>query len=160
MSRLGSPRAVLLVVTILVAILAYLQAPQSIRALVSPDKLRKLSIFSRHMGSASSSNMAPKAPIYFVSHGGVSLPPPFFSYLIRLMLTPSSQPTVQYDTKHPVFPVLQGIGREITEKVKPTAVVVFSAHWQADRNAIALNNAVDTDLIYELANHLQLIKYP
>jgi aromatic ring-opening dioxygenase catalytic subunit (LigB family) len=61
----------------------------------------------------------------------------------------SEQPNVQYDTKHPVFPVLQRIGREITEKVKPTAVVVFSAHWQAEPDSIELNSAVETDLIYE-----------
>jgi hypothetical protein len=35
------------------------------------------------------------------------------------------------------------------EKVKPKAVVVFSAHWQARRNEIYVNNAEHTDLIYE-----------
>ncbi|KAH6855199.1 Extradiol ring-cleavage dioxygenase, class III enzyme, subunit B [Chaetomium sp. MPI-CAGE-AT-0009] len=69
-----------------------------------------------------------KAPVYFFSHGG---------------------PDVQYNTTHPVYPVLQAIGKEITQKVKPKAVVVFSAHWQAEPNEIHLNNAVDTDLIYD-----------
>ncbi|KAH6630187.1 Extradiol ring-cleavage dioxygenase, class III enzyme, subunit B [Chaetomium sp. MPI-SDFR-AT-0129] len=69
-----------------------------------------------------------KAPVYFFSHGG---------------------PNVQYDTKHPAYSVLQSIGKEITRKVKPKAVVVFSAHWQAEPNKIHLNNAVDTDLIYD-----------
>jgi aromatic ring-opening dioxygenase catalytic subunit (LigB family) len=45
--------------------------------------------------------------------------------------------------------VLQAIGKEITQKVKPKAVVVFSAHWQAEPDEIHLNNAEDTDLIYE-----------
>jgi Uncharacterized conserved protein len=45
--------------------------------------------------------------------------------------------------------VLQSIGKEITQKIKPKAVVVFSAHWQAEPNEIHLNNAEKTDLIYE-----------
>ncbi|KAJ4138973.1 hypothetical protein NW765_002869 [Fusarium oxysporum] len=56
-------------------------------------------------------NAATKAPVYFFSHGG---------------------PDVQYNTKHPVYPFLQQIGREITQKVKPKAVVVFSAHWMGE----------------------------
>lgn len=54
-----------------------------------------------------------------------------------------------YETDHPVYPVLQAIGKEITQKVKPKAVVVFSAHWQAKPNLVQVNNAEDTDLIYE-----------
>lgn len=54
-----------------------------------------------------------------------------------------------YDTDHPVFPKLQEIGREITQKVKPSAVVVFSAHWQGEPNVIEVNTAENTDLIYE-----------
>lgn len=57
---------------------------------------------------------------------------------------------MQYDTKHPAYPVLQAIGKEITQKVKPTAVVVFSAHWQAEEeNTVEVNSAEHTDLIYE-----------
>lgn len=59
------------------------------------------------------------------------------------------QPTVMYEKDHPVYPVLQTIGKEITHKVKPSAVVVFSAHWQATPDHVRVNNAVDTDLIYE-----------
>lgn len=72
--------------------------------------------------------MASRAPVYFFSHGG---------------------PDVMYKKDHEVYPVLQGIGKEITQKVKPNAVVVFSAHWQGKPDLIQLNNAVDTDLIYE-----------
>ena len=35
------------------------------------------------------------------------------------------KPNIMYDVEHPVFPKLQQIGREITQKVKPAAVVVF-----------------------------------
>lgn len=61
------------------------------------------------------------------------------------------QPDVQYNTAHPAYPVLQAIGKEITQKVKPTAVVVFSAHWQPEGppDEIHVNNAEKTDLIYE-----------
>lgn len=58
-----------------------------------------------------------------------------------------------YETDHPVYPVLQAIGKEITHKVKPKAVVVFSAHWQAKPNLIRVNSAEDTDLIYEYVLH-------
>jgi aromatic ring-opening dioxygenase catalytic subunit (LigB family) len=59
------------------------------------------------------------------------------------------KPDVQYNTEHPVYPVLQQIGKEITQKVKPKAVVVFSAHWMGEKDTIHINNEVDTDLIYE-----------
>jgi 4,5-DOPA dioxygenase extradiol len=48
-----------------------------------------------------------------------------------------------------VYPVLQNIGQEITKKVKPTAVVVFSGHWEGSRDTIEVNTAEHTDLIYE-----------
>ena len=56
-----------------------------------------------------------------------------------------------YRTDHPVYGVLQGIGKEITQKVKPKAVVVFSAHWMGTPKSIQINNAEKTDLIYEYA---------
>ena len=55
-----------------------------------------------------------------------------------------------YDNGHPVYPQLQKIGKEITTKVKPEAVVVFSAHWQANgSNRIEVNSQENTELIYE-----------
>jgi 4,5-DOPA dioxygenase extradiol len=54
-----------------------------------------------------------------------------------------------YDISHPVYSKLQEIGREITQQVKPKAVVVISAHWQGKPNAIQVNTAEKTDLIYE-----------
>lgn len=71
--------------------------------------------------------MATRPPVYFFSHGG---------------------PTVMYEKEHPVYPVLQKIGKEITG-LKPKAVVVFSAHWQAEPDLVQVNNALMTDLIYE-----------
>ncbi|KAF3768757.1 hypothetical protein M406DRAFT_44731 [Cryphonectria parasitica EP155] len=72
--------------------------------------------------------MSGRAPVYFFSHGG---------------------PNVMYEKDHEVYPVLQNIGKEITQKVKPKAVVVFSAHWQAKPDLIQVNNALMTDLIYD-----------
>lgn len=54
-----------------------------------------------------------------------------------------------YDHEHPAYHKLAEIGKEITTKVKPRAVVVFSAHWQAGRDTIQVNTAEITDLIYE-----------
>lgn len=54
-----------------------------------------------------------------------------------------------YETGHPAYKKLGSIGKEITTKVKPDAVVVFSAHWQGGRDEIHVNTAEMTDLIYE-----------
>ncbi|GAP90237.2 putative aromatic ring-opening dioxygenase subunit [Rosellinia necatrix] len=72
--------------------------------------------------------MPTRTPVYFVSHGG---------------------PSTMFDTEHPVYPILQNIGQEITQKVKPKAIVVFSAHWEAGQRDIQVNTAVTTDLIYD-----------
>jgi aromatic ring-opening dioxygenase catalytic subunit (LigB family) len=53
------------------------------------------------------------------------------------------------NTSHPAYHQLATIGREITTKVKPKAVVVFSAHWQDGPNRIQINVAEKTDLIYD-----------
>ncbi|KAJ5772320.1 hypothetical protein N7520_002849 [Penicillium odoratum] len=83
-----------------------------------------------------------KTPIYFLSHGG---------------------PNVMYDVDHPAYRKLSQIGREITTKVKPRAVVVFSAHWQGGRDTIYVNTAEMTDLIYDFygfPDHYYKEKYP
>jgi len=54
-----------------------------------------------------------------------------------------------YDTAHPVYPQLVKLGQEITQKVKPKGIVVFSAHWQGEPNVIEVNTAEKTDLIYD-----------
>ncbi|PUU76337.1 aromatic ring-opening dioxygenase LigB subunit [Tuber borchii] len=84
-----------------------------------------------------------RAPVYFVSHGG---------------------PNIMYDVEHPAFHQLQKIGKEITTKVKPKAIVVFSAHWQAAAGSkVEVNTAESTDLIYDyhgFPDHYYKHKYP
>ncbi|THC97102.1 hypothetical protein EYZ11_003420 [Aspergillus tanneri] len=68
-----------------------------------------------------------------------------------------------YDDKHPAYSKLAQIGREITTKVKPRAVVVFSAHWQAGRDTVQVNTAEITDLIYDFygfPSHYYKEKFP
>ncbi|GKZ19338.1 hypothetical protein AbraIFM66951_005567 [Aspergillus brasiliensis] len=77
-----------------------------------------------------------RTPIYFLSHGG---------------------PNIMYDREHPAYHKLGEIGKEITTKVKPRAVVVFSAHWQGGRDTIQVNTAEITNLIYD---HYYKEKYP
>ncbi|KAH7336284.1 putative aromatic ring-opening dioxygenase LigB subunit [Rhexocercosporidium sp. MPI-PUGE-AT-0058] len=69
-----------------------------------------------------------RTPVYFLSHGG---------------------PNIMYEKDHPVYPQLQKIGLEITQNVKPKAVVVFSAHWQGGPNAVEVNTFENTELIYD-----------
>ncbi|KAK0749591.1 Extradiol ring-cleavage dioxygenase, class III enzyme, subunit B [Schizothecium vesticola] len=97
--------------------------PQQLQSLF-PPLTKTLSTFR-----PPTANMT-RPPVYFLSHGG---------------------PDVQYNTEHPAYPILQAIGKEITQKVKPTAVVVFSAHWQPEgpSDEIHANNAEKTDLIYD-----------
>jgi 4,5-DOPA dioxygenase extradiol len=54
-----------------------------------------------------------------------------------------------YDVEHPAYKELGKIGKEITTKVKPRAVVVFSAHWQGGDDTVQVNTAEMTELIYE-----------
>ncbi|GKZ29384.1 hypothetical protein AbraIFM66950_004657 [Aspergillus brasiliensis] len=77
-----------------------------------------------------------RTPVYFLSHGG---------------------PNIMYDHEHPAYHKLSEIGKEITSKVKPRAVVVFSAHWQAGKDTIQVNTAEITNLIYD---HYYKEKYP
>jgi 4,5-DOPA dioxygenase extradiol len=54
-----------------------------------------------------------------------------------------------YDVDHPAYKKLQELGKEITMRVKPKAVVVISAHWQARKNQVLVNTSETTELIYE-----------
>ncbi|KAK2804918.1 hypothetical protein FQN50_006428 [Emmonsiellopsis sp. PD_5] len=68
-----------------------------------------------------------------------------------------------YQHDHPAYRKLQEIGKEITSKVKPRAVVVFSAHWQGGKDTILVNNAESTELIYDFygfPGHYYKEKYP
>ena len=85
--------------------------------------------FVRYLQSSPPPTMTTKTPVYYLAHGG---------------------PNVMYATDHPAYPVLQQIGKDISTKVKPNAIVVVSAHWQADyRDRIEVNTAENTDLIYD-----------
>ncbi|EEP78737.1 conserved hypothetical protein [Uncinocarpus reesii 1704] len=68
-----------------------------------------------------------------------------------------------YQHDHQAYRKLQQIGKEITSKVKPRAVVVFSAHWQGGRDTIQVNTAEITELIYDFygfPSHYYKEKYP
>lgn len=84
-----------------------------------------------------------RTPVYFISHGG---------------------PNIMYDVDHPVFARLVGLGREITQTVRPRAVVVFSAHWQSDTpDAVEVNVAETEPLIYDFygfPRHYYAAKFP
>ncbi|KAK1999804.1 Extradiol ring-cleavage dioxygenase, class III enzyme, subunit B [Colletotrichum falcatum] len=84
----------------------------------------------------------PRMPVYFFSHGG---------------------PDVMYNKSHPVYPVLQRIGAEITS-LRPAAVVVFSAHWQSPRPfSVLVNAAPSAPLIYDFSGfppHYYAAAYP
>ncbi|KAG8528720.1 uncharacterized protein KY384_006407 [Bacidia gigantensis] len=63
-----------------------------------------------------------------------------------------------HDIHHPAYKKLEQIGREITTVVKPKAVIVLSAHWQATaRDTIEINTSNTMDLIYD---HYYREKYP
>jgi 4,5-DOPA dioxygenase extradiol len=113
----------------LTAVSAFLLAAflPHLSAIVAPFRLvRKLPSFTCPMATQPPS---PRVPVYFVSHGG---------------------PNTMFEKDHPVYPQLQGIGKEITTKVKPKAIVVFSAHWQAERpNTIEVNVSEQEPLLYD-----------
>ncbi|KAK9480986.1 Extradiol ring-cleavage dioxygenase, class III enzyme, subunit B [Lipomyces japonicus] len=75
-----------------------------------------------------------RTPVYFFSHGG---------------------PTFMYSDKSEeggdlgAFNTLRKIGKSIVEEIKPKAIVVFSAHWQASPDTVEVNTAEFTDLIYD-----------
>lgn len=67
------------------------------------------------------------------------------------------------DQKHPAYKQLIETGREITTKVKPKAIVVFSAHWQPSPTKIQVNVAEKTDIIYDFYGfppHFYEYKFP
>ncbi|KAJ5600508.1 hypothetical protein N7450_001575 [Penicillium hetheringtonii] len=142
-------RALYSLFALIFAILIAVLAP------VNLDRIRHFTRFARSATSGSGSSApAPlesrvrsnlsnmKTPIYFLSHGG---------------------PNVMYQTDHPAYKTLGSIGKEITTKVKPDAVVVFSAHWQGGDETIYVNTAEMTDLIYDFygfPDHYYKEKYP
>ncbi|KAI1144308.1 putative aromatic ring-opening dioxygenase LigB subunit [Hypoxylon sp. FL0543] len=80
------------------------------------------------MSETTVSNPPSRTPVYFLGIGG---------------------PNFMENTDHPAYAKLAEVGQEITTKVKPKAIVVFSAHWQGSPNKILVNVAEHTDLIYD-----------
>ena len=99
--------------------------------------------WSKSFGSVNTPTMTSKrTPVYFFSHGG---------------------PNIMEDIHHPAYAQLQKIGREITQTVKPKAVVVFSAHWQGEPKTIEVNTAESLPLIYDYYGfppHFYELQYP
>ncbi|KAI0154794.1 putative aromatic ring-opening dioxygenase LigB subunit [Xylariaceae sp. FL1272] len=96
-------------------------------------------LLTRNMSAATASR---RLPTYFLGIGG---------------------PNFIENTAHPAYSKLAEIGEEITTRVKPKAVVVFSAHWQAGPSRIAINAVEHTDLIYDFygfPRHYYEINYP
>ncbi|CRG84345.1 4,5-DOPA dioxygenase extradiol-like protein [Talaromyces islandicus] len=80
------------------------------------------------MASETNGDLSARTPVYFLGIGG---------------------PNFIENTKHPAYAQLASIGHEITTKVKPKAVVVFSAHWQSSPNKLEINVAEQVDIIYD-----------
>lgn len=95
------------------------------------------------MSEAAAHSQSPsRMPVYFLGIGG---------------------PNFMEAKDHPAFLKLGETGREITTKVKPKAVVVFSAHWQHGPSTVAVNVAEKTDLIYDFYGfppHYYEYEYP
>jgi 4,5-DOPA dioxygenase extradiol len=94
------------------------------------------------MSDTSSRNRPSRTPVYFLGIGG---------------------PNFMENTEHPAYAKLVEVGREITTKVKPKAVVVFSAHWQDGPNKIKINIAEQTDIIHDFYGfppHYYEYEYP
>lgn len=69
-----------------------------------------------------------------------------------------------FETDHPVHARLQSIGLEITQTIRPSAIVVFSAHWQAQQsNTIEVNTSESEPLLYDFygfPKHYYMERYP
>ena len=94
------------------------------------------------MSSSSHPGNPLRTPVYFVGIGG---------------------PNFMENTKHPAYAKLAAIGQEITKKVKPKAVIVFSAHWQDSPGKVSINIGQEEDIIYDFYGfppHYYEYKYP
>ncbi|SMR44195.1 unnamed protein product [Zymoseptoria tritici ST99CH_3D1] len=83
-----------------------------------------------------------RTPVYFLGHGG---------------------PNIKEQVMHPAHHILKRLGKEITTKVKPKAVVALSAHWQGFQDTIEVNTAESMGLIYDFYGfpaHYYEWKYP
>ena len=133
-------RSLSIIKLIALAVLVIATVFPQFKETVAPFRLfRRLTKINRTMATQA----AQRTPVYFVSHGG---------------------PNTMYEKDHPVYPRLQALGKEITTKVKPKAIVVFSAHWQAERpNTIEVNVSEQEPLLYDFygfPKHYYMEKFP
>lgn len=94
------------------------------------------------MAGSSHSDNHSRLPVYFLGIGG---------------------PNFIENPGHPAYAKLAAVGKEITTKIKPKAIVIFSAHWQAGPNTVKINVARETDIIYDYEGfppHYYEIDYP
>jgi 4,5-DOPA dioxygenase extradiol len=94
------------------------------------------------MSAAAVTSIHGRTPVYFLGIGG---------------------PNFMENTTHSAYSRLAEIGREITFKVKPRAVVVISAHWQGSPSSVQVNVAEQADLIYDFygfPKHFYDYRYP
>ncbi|KAL9087587.1 MAG: hypothetical protein Q9159_003537 [Coniocarpon cinnabarinum] len=90
----------------------------------------------------STDNKSKRTPVYFLGIGG---------------------PNSIGKTDHPSYNRFVEVGREITTIVKPKALVVFSAHWQASADTLQINVADETEIIYDFYGfppHYYEYKFP
>lgn len=125
----------------LLMLLGALSLPVLYRSIV--PKLAEEGIETSTMAAVDvAKNSSTRLPTYFLGIGG---------------------PNFIEERSHPAFLKLRETGREITTKVKPKAVVVFSAHWQHGPSMLAINVAEQTDLIYDFygfPSHYYEYEYP
>jgi 4,5-DOPA dioxygenase extradiol len=135
---------VVLIIAIILAYTSPITLPHFHDSTLATSTSKLLSVLrtniSRTLTTTTTHNMSPRTPVYFVSHGG---------------------PSTMFDTTHPVYPRLQSLGREIKDVVKPRAILVVSAHWQADigahtsgrplpnKLAVEINTAPNHPLLYD-----------
>ena len=102
-----------------------------------------LSDFAFKMSTLSKSQASPsRTPVYFLGIGGSNS---------------------MENTNHPSYAKLTEVGKEITQIVKPKAVVVFSAHWQGSPNSVLINAVENAELIYDFygfPKHYYEYKFP
>ncbi|KAK7455370.1 hypothetical protein Landi51_02573 [Colletotrichum acutatum] len=167
----------LFLLSLTVALTAYMLSPTLRAFLTSVTTTLITSTSSKHTDSPKMKK--PRMPVYFFSHGGVSKPPSshhptslsphpsshtIIHHIIPHNQTNTAKPDVMYNKAHPVYPTLQHIGAEITS-LAPTAILVFSAHWQSPSpTTISINAAPGpAPLIYDFSGfplHYYSATYP
>ncbi|KAF4911386.1 4,5-DOPA dioxygenase extradiol [Colletotrichum viniferum] len=132
----------ILLLSLLVALLAYMFSP-TLRSFLTAVTSTLSNSSQMDSTTPSPPPKRPRMPVYFFSHGG---------------------PDVMYNKAHPVYPTLQHIGHEITS-LAPSAILVFSAHWQSrSRTSVNINAAPGpAPLIYDFSGfplHYYSASYP